>query len=110
LPCKNLLLSSLGAGIVISCNHWYIQLFNFLNFFIYSKKGSCAGGMAQVVGHLPSKCEALSSNPTTTKKKKKKKEFNCVAQAELLDSELKQFSHFSLSSAGTTGMYHHTVL
>jgi hypothetical protein len=29
--------------------------------------------MIQVVKHLPSKCEALSSNLTTTKKKKKKK-------------------------------------
>jgi hypothetical protein len=29
--------------------------------------------MAQVVDYLPSKCEALSSNPTTTPKKKKKK-------------------------------------
>jgi hypothetical protein len=28
--------------------------------------------MIQVVKHLPSKCEALSSNLTTTKKKKKK--------------------------------------
>jgi hypothetical protein len=30
-----------------------------------------AGGMAQVVEHLPSKYEALSSNPNTKKKKKK---------------------------------------
>jgi hypothetical protein len=29
-----------------------------------------AGGVTQVVEHLPSKCEALSSNPITTKKKK----------------------------------------
>uniref|UniRef100_A0A8C0ZRY8 Ig-like domain-containing protein n=1 Tax=Castor canadensis TaxID=51338 RepID=A0A8C0ZRY8_CASCN len=29
-----------------------------------------AGGMAQVVEHLPSKCEALSSSPSTTKKKR----------------------------------------
>jgi hypothetical protein len=29
-----------------------------------------AGGMSQVVEHLPTKCEALSSNPNTTKKKK----------------------------------------
>jgi hypothetical protein len=28
--------------------------------------------MAQVVKHLPSKCEALSSNTSTVKKKKKK--------------------------------------
>jgi hypothetical protein len=30
-----------------------------------------AGGVAQVVELLPSKCEALSSNPNTAKKKKK---------------------------------------
>jgi hypothetical protein len=29
-----------------------------------------AGGMAQTVEHLPSKCEARSSNPATKKKKK----------------------------------------
>jgi hypothetical protein len=29
--------------------------------------------MAQVVEHLPSKCQALSSNPSIAKKKKKKK-------------------------------------
>jgi hypothetical protein len=29
-----------------------------------------SGGMAQVVEHLPSKCETLSSNPSTGKKKK----------------------------------------
>jgi hypothetical protein len=32
-----------------------------------------AGGEAQVVEFLPSKCEALSSNPTTANKKKIKK-------------------------------------
>jgi hypothetical protein len=32
-----------------------------------------AGEVSQVVEHLPSKCEALSSNPSTAKKKKKKK-------------------------------------
>jgi hypothetical protein len=35
------------------------------------KKGSLgAGGVAQVVECLPSKCEALSSNPGPTKKRK----------------------------------------
>jgi hypothetical protein len=29
-----------------------------------------AGGMAQEVEHLPSKCKALSSNPSTAKNKK----------------------------------------
>jgi hypothetical protein len=33
-------------------------------------------GMAQVVEHLQTKCEALSSNPSATKKKKKKKKRN----------------------------------
>jgi hypothetical protein len=32
-----------------------------------------AGGMAEVVEHLPRKCEALSSNPCPTKKEKKKR-------------------------------------
>jgi hypothetical protein len=31
------------------------------------------GGVAQVIERLPSKCEALTSNPSTTTKKKKKK-------------------------------------
>jgi hypothetical protein len=31
-----------------------------------------AHGVVQVVEQLPSKCKALSSNPSTTKKKKKK--------------------------------------
>jgi hypothetical protein len=30
------------------------------------------GGLAQVVAHMPSKQEGLSSNPNTAKKKKKK--------------------------------------
>jgi hypothetical protein len=33
-----------------------------------------AGGVAQVIECLPSKCEALSSNPSTEKKKKKGRE------------------------------------
>jgi hypothetical protein len=40
----------------------------------YSPFKIVLGGLeAQVVEYLPSKCEALSSNPSTTKKKKKKK-------------------------------------
>jgi hypothetical protein len=31
-----------------------------------------AGGVAEVVERLPSKCEALSSNPSTAKKRKEK--------------------------------------
>jgi hypothetical protein len=37
------------------------------------KEQKQAGGMAQVVECLPSKCEALSSNSNITKGKKKKK-------------------------------------
>jgi hypothetical protein len=36
---------------------------------IRSKK---AGGLAQVVEHLPSKCAALISNPSTAKQKREK--------------------------------------
>jgi hypothetical protein len=32
-----------------------------------------AGGVTHLVERLPSKCKALSSNPSTAKKKKKKK-------------------------------------
>jgi hypothetical protein len=32
-----------------------------------------AGGVARVLEHLTSKCEALNLNPSTAKKKKKKK-------------------------------------
>jgi hypothetical protein len=34
-----------------------------------------SGGVAQVVEHLPSKCEALSSKPSTTKKKSGKNNY-----------------------------------
>jgi hypothetical protein len=36
-----------------------------------TKPNPRAGGVAQVVEHLPSKCEVLSSNPGMAKKKKK---------------------------------------
>jgi hypothetical protein len=36
-------------------------------------KSKRSGFVAEVVESLPSKCKALSSNPSTTKKKKKKK-------------------------------------
>jgi hypothetical protein len=39
-----------------------------LNSKIFSKINLGAGGVAQVVEYLPSKCEALSSNSNTTKK------------------------------------------
>jgi hypothetical protein len=34
-------------------------------------RGKEAGGVAHVIGHLPSKCEALSSNPSIAKKQTK---------------------------------------
>jgi hypothetical protein len=34
--------------------------------------------VVQVVEHLPSKCEPMSSNPSTTNEKKKKKEYSSV--------------------------------
>jgi hypothetical protein len=36
-------------------------------------KAKRAGGMAQVVEHLHSKCKALSSNPSITKTQKEKR-------------------------------------
>jgi hypothetical protein len=36
-------------------------------------KAKRAGGMAQVIEHLPSKLKALSSNPNTPNKKEKEK-------------------------------------
>jgi hypothetical protein len=39
-------------------------------------KAKWAGHIAQVVGHLPSKCEALSSKPQCHKKRKMDKEYN----------------------------------
>jgi hypothetical protein len=43
------------------------------------------GGVTQVIEHLPSKCEALSSNPSTAKKEKKKNPFQFMA-VELAES------------------------
>jgi hypothetical protein len=46
----------------------------------FTLRMSCqSGGVTQVVQHLPSKCEVLSSSPTTAKKKKKerKKGMSC---------------------------------
>jgi hypothetical protein len=40
-----------------------------------------AGGVAQIVEHLPCKNETLSSNPSTIKKKKKKKESATIYKA-----------------------------
>jgi hypothetical protein len=38
-------------------------------------KAKRADGVAQMVKHLPSKCEALNSNPSNAKKKNNKKKF-----------------------------------
>jgi hypothetical protein len=46
----------------------------------YLKNKAKKGWVTQVVEHLPSKCEALSSNPSATKKKKKKE---YLTQAEV---------------------------
>jgi hypothetical protein len=39
--------------------------------------------VAQVVQHLPSKCEALSSNPNNTKKKKKGDRYRIIHRQKL---------------------------
>jgi hypothetical protein len=55
---------------------------------IKKKKSSnySAGSIAQVIEHLPSKCEALSSNSIADKKKKKKiiKSFNCWSKCQIV--------------------------
>jgi hypothetical protein len=54
-----------------------------------------AGGVAQVVRHLPSKCKALSLNPTTAKKKKPKTSKEVPApELSLSTSYPKHFSLF----------------
>jgi hypothetical protein len=47
-----------------------IKLQNFSTFHCETSHNERAGGVAQVVEHLPSKCEAVSSNPFTTTNKK----------------------------------------
>jgi hypothetical protein len=47
------------------------ELYEYIN--KEKKRWQTAGGVAQVVVHLPSKCSALSSNPGTSKKKKQGK-------------------------------------
>jgi hypothetical protein len=39
--------------------------------FLYTEEDERAGGVTHVVEHLPSKHEALSSNPRTSKKQNK---------------------------------------
>jgi hypothetical protein len=43
----------------------------FMKYFLWPKHYKRVGGMAQAVEHLPSRCEALSSNPSTIKNKNK---------------------------------------
>jgi hypothetical protein len=45
---------------------------------LQTRKKIRAGGMSQVVEHLPSKCKALSSNPQYYKRRKKKKKYIAV--------------------------------
>jgi hypothetical protein len=42
---------------------------------MFKKLGCRAGGMSQIIEHLPSKHEALSAIPSTTKINKKKLEY-----------------------------------
>jgi hypothetical protein len=52
--------------LVMKCNLFGRR---YLSYKIATRKG--AGGMIQVVEHLPSMYKAVSSNPSTAKKKKK---------------------------------------
>jgi hypothetical protein len=52
------------------------------------EQSSQAGGMAQMVEYLPSKCEALSSNFSTEKRKKKAKLFcRTIYRRKLQDTD-----------------------
>jgi hypothetical protein len=72
----------------------------YLSVMILSAKGSLreikymprAGGVTQVVEHSePSKCEALSSNPSTTTTQKKKKKKKISRKAHVHPEVLIQF-------------------
>jgi hypothetical protein len=45
--------------------------------------------MAQEVERLPTKCEALNSNPSTTKKKKQERLHNISSLCELITNKTK---------------------
>jgi hypothetical protein len=58
-------------------------------------KQKTAGRLAQVIGYLPSKYEALNSNPNTTKKKKKKEKgyyFGLLSFIHILSYYVKDFT------------------
>jgi hypothetical protein len=62
--------TSVNHGLFLCCLCWSIMNFP----FIFAKnRWPRAGRVIQVVEHMPSKYEALSSNPSKVKKKKKKK-------------------------------------
>jgi hypothetical protein len=52
-------------------------------------------GVAQVIEYLPSKCEALISNPNTTQKKKKEN----IREKLYLTEHVKKFCHSFLTNA-----------
>jgi hypothetical protein len=59
-----------GMAIMITVIiYWSIAMCCALYFLNSKTQCRWAGGVAQVVGCLPSKCWALNSNPSTTKKK-----------------------------------------
>jgi hypothetical protein len=45
--------------------------------YFQNNRAKSAGGMTQVVEHLPNKCEAQNWNPSTVKKKKIPKKPGC---------------------------------
>jgi hypothetical protein len=53
------------------CNYVAMSQQMFIDLYCVLKHNEGAGGVAQVVEHLCSKCEALNSNPSPIKKKSK---------------------------------------
>jgi hypothetical protein len=51
------------------------------------KKSIIAGGVAQAVECLPSKLEAMSSNPNTAKKKQTKKTLKCRSKYQFTETK-----------------------
>jgi hypothetical protein len=49
-----------------------------VEYYLKLKRNERVGGVPQVVKHLPSKHEALSSNPVLQKQKTKSKKYYCV--------------------------------
>jgi hypothetical protein len=74
----------------------------------WKNKVKKAGGMAQVLGGLPSKCKVLSSNPSTTKRKKeeeRKDGWILLEELRLVKHQIFRalFQHFWLSAFVNTG-------